>query len=227
MSTTRSGPGHSDAKLQPGDRLRAKEFRPRSETLPEGTKVELVEGIVYMAAAVKLDHGQPHVFLTAWMAQYAFATAGVECSDNVTLQLDEDNEPQPDLSLFIHPSFGGQIVISPDGYIGGPPELVGEIAVSSVAIDRGPKRRVYERHGVCEYLLWRVEDRVIEWYALKNGTYELLPVGNDGVIRSLVYPGLWLNTEAMLRRDGLAVMATLHAGLATREHEDFVTRLKT
>lgn len=212
--------------LQPGDRLNAIEFRHRNERMPEGTKAELVEGIVYMAAAVKLDHGQPHMFLGAWMTQYCFATPGVDYSDNVTHQLDEDNEPQPDLSLFIDPARGGQVSISDDGYLVGGPELIAEIAVSSVTTDRGPKRRVYERHGVREYIIWRVEENIIEWYALRGGTFELLPIGKDGVLRSKIFPGLWMDIEATLRRDGPEAMELLRQGLATHEHAKFVEKLR-
>jgi hypothetical protein len=212
---------------QTGDRMNATEFRKKTCDLPEGTKVELIEGIVYMAAAVKLAHGQPHVFLSAWMAQYSFATPGIEYSDNVTHQLDDQNEPQPDLSLFIHPDCGGQVRISDDGYVIGGPELVAEIAVSSLPIDRGPKRRVYEDHGVREYLLWRVEDRLIEWYVLRDGVYKLLPIDPDGVIRSAAFPGLWMDVEATLRRDGPAAMTVLQHGLASDDHEACCRRLRS
>jgi hypothetical protein len=146
-------------------------------------------------------------------------------ADNVTYQLDEDNEPQPDLSLFIDPARGGQVSISVDGYLVGGPELIAEIAVSSVATRRGPKRRVYERHGVREYIIWRVEEHIIEWYALRDGTFELLPVGNDGIVRSKIFPGLWMNMEATLRRDGPEAMEALRQGLATLEHAKFVEKL--
>ena len=60
-------------------------------------------------------------------------------SDAPTVRLDLDNEPQPDAVLFIEPDAGGQTRLSSDGYIEGSPELIVEIAASSVAIDTGSK----------------------------------------------------------------------------------------
>jgi Uma2 family endonuclease len=48
------------------------------------------------------------------------------------VRLDPDNEPQPDAVLFIP---GRQATISEDDSIEGAPELVIEVAASSVAID--------------------------------------------------------------------------------------------
>ena len=210
---------------QTGDQMNAAEFRERTKNLPEGTQAELIEGIACMAAAVKLHHGQPHLFLGSLLTQYSFATPGTDYADNVTHVLDDLNEPQPDLSLFIRPECGGQAQIGEEGYLIGGPELVAEIALSSLAIDRGPKRRVYEKHGVKEYILWRVEDGCIEWYALGEVGFRLLPIDKDGVIRSRVFPGLWINVDATLRRDGPIAMKTLQLGLNSTEHESFRKRL--
>ena len=176
----------------------------------------MIEGIVYKAAAVKLRYGQPHLFIGAWLTQYSFATPETVYSDSVTHVLDDQNEPQPDLSLFIHPDRGGQVQISDDGYVIGGPELVAEVAVSSLPIDQGPKRRVYEQHGVREYLLWRVDDNMIEWYALRDRGYELLTPNEQGVIHSEVFPGLRMDVEATLRRDGTQRYAGAAGGIGNR-----------
>src|SRR5436305_9282057 len=114
----------------------------------------------------------------------------------------------------IEPERGGRVAIT-DGYITGGPELAAEVAASSVSIDRNAKLRVYQRNGVCEYLLWRVEDQAIDWFVLRGGQYEPLPAGPDGVLRSEVFPGLWLDPGALLAGDLLRVLAVLQQGLAT------------
>ncbi len=48
----------------------------------------------------------------------------------------------------------------------------------------------------------------------------------EGIYRSEAFPGLWLDPEAFLRDDGLAVMAALRRGLESPEHADFVERLR-
>jgi len=211
--------------LQPGDRLNADEFERRYEAMPEGTKAELIEGIVYMQAAAKLSHGQPLGFMTTWIGHYCMATPGTDYANDATDRLDDSNQPQPDVSLFIRPECGGQTRISDDGYLTGGPELIVEIAGSSLAIDRGPKLRTYEQYGVKEYLIWRVKDQMIEWYVRRNDRFELCPADDDGVFRSETFPGLWLQRDAALVRDGVATMNTLDAGLATEAHTAFVKLL--
>lgn len=99
------------------------------------------------------------------------------------------------------------------------------VSVSGVSLDRGPKLRTYERHGVREYLIWRVDDKMFEWYVLRDDGFQLQPLPEDGIYRSEVFPGLWLNAAAMLQRDGKNVMKALNEGLSTAEHATFVTEL--
>lgn len=47
--------------LENGDRLNRFEFERRYEAMPQVKKAELIEGIVYMPAALRFkSHGQPH-----------------------------------------------------------------------------------------------------------------------------------------------------------------------
>ena len=52
--------------------------------------------------------------------------------------------------------------------------------------------------------------------------YDRLAPGPDGVFRSEVFPGLWLDAGAMIRGDRRAVNAILRQGLASPEHAAFV-----
>ncbi len=208
--------------LQPGDRLNRAEFERRYHAMPDCKKAELIEGVVYVPSPAKLRHGQHHGRLITWIGNYVDATPGTDYADNATNRLDIDNEPQPDVALFIEAERGGQSRVSEDGYLTGPVEFVAEVSVSSVSLDRGPKLRTYERHGVREYLIWRVEDNLIEWYVLGDSGFELQALPSDGIYRSQVFPGLWLHIAAMLARDGRAVMRTLNQGLATAEHQAFL-----
>lgn len=208
--------------LQPGDRLNRAEFERRYQAMPDCKKAELIEGVVYVPSPAKLRHGQHHGRLITWIGNYVDATPGTDYADNVTNRLDMDNEPQPDVALFIEAERGGQSRVSEDGYLTGPVEFVAEVSLSSVPLDRGPKLRTYERHGVREYLIWRVEDNLIEWYVLGDSGFELQALPADGIYRSQVFPGLWLDVAAMLKRDGRAVMRTLNQGLATVEHQSFL-----
>src|SRR5262249_7610364 len=150
-----------------------------------------------------------------WLAQYEVATPGVESGGDASLRLDLDNEPQPDALLLIDPARGGKARISPDDYVEGAPELVAEIAASSVSYDLGTKLNVYRRNGVLEYVVHRVLDREVDWFVLRQDRYERLSLDAAGVYRSEVFPGLWLDAPALVRRDLARVLAVLQQGLNT------------
>jgi Uma2 family endonuclease len=212
--------------LENGDRLTRAEFERRWKAMPQVKHAELVEGVVYMAAALRIDqHGEPHAFIMTWLGTYAFATAGVQMGDNASLQLDLDNEPQPDALLRIHRECGGQSEMTHDGYVSGAPELVAEVAASSTSIDLHAKLNVYRRHGVREYVVWRVLEDEIDWFVLNEGRFDPMSTDEGQVYKSRVFPGLWLDAPALIRRDGAAVLKTLQQGVATPEHAEFVARL--
>jgi Uma2 family endonuclease len=212
--------------LETGDHLSRAEFERRYEAMPQLKKAELIEGVVYMPSPVRLHrHGGPHVELIMWVGTYKLSTPGVIAADNVSTRLDLDNEPQPDAVLLVDPTKGGQARISPDDYIEGAPELVAEVVSSSVSYDLTDKLKVYRRNGVREYLVWRVLDREVDWFVLREGEYVRLPLDETGIHRSEVFPGLWLDPRALVSRDLKTVLATLERGLATPEHAAFVARL--
>lgn len=213
------------ATLQPGDRLRATEFRRRYEGMPGVKKAELIEGIVYMPSPVRLaNHAEPHANLVTWLGFYRAATPAYRFADNATTRLDIDNEAQPDAILFIRPELGGSVRISSDDYVTGPPEFVAEISSTTVAYDRGPKLRTFLRHQVSEYLIWRVEDALFEWYFLNDSEYSLLEPDQKGIIRSQVFPGLWLDTTAMLAGNLAAVIDCVREGLQSPQHQEFLAK---
>lgn len=208
--------------LDNGDRLSPDEFERRSAALPEGQKAELIEGVVYMPAALRFrSHGQPHSQLNGWLLTYQAFTPGVEIADAPTVRLDAQNEPQPDLALFITAERGGQVSISKDDYLEGAPELIAEIAASTVSIDLGDKKLAYQRNNVQEYLVWRVLDGALDWFCLDDGQYVPHLPDADGITRSIQFPGLWLDRDALLNGDLQRVLAILQQGLASTEHQLF------
>lgn len=213
--------------LESGDRLTRHEFERRYNGMLQLRKAELIEGVVYyMAAALRFrSHGQPHGFLVTWLGVYGSSTAGVELGIEPSVRLDLDNEPQPDAVLLIEAAAGGRSHLSDDDYVEGAPELVAEIAASSAAIDLGDKKRAYRRNGIQEYIVWQVFDQKLDWFYLQDGDYVSLPVDADGVIRSRVFPGLWLAVDQLLSGNMTSVLAVLQTGLATPAHAQFVQQL--
>jgi Uma2 family endonuclease len=202
------------------------EFERRYLASPHIRKAELIEGVVYVASPVSDVHGPAHSDLDGWILFYRMHTHFLICSIDGTVRLDDMNQPQPDLHLRIDPAHGGRAARSADDYVEGAPELLAEIAVSSKSIDLKEKLEVYRRCGALEYIVWRVLDRAIDWFILRDGQYDRLPLGPDGFYRSEVFPGLWLDPEALIRGNLDAVFQAVQLGLATPDHAAFVARLR-
>ncbi len=214
--------------LQDGDRLTRAEFERRYQAMPELKKAELIEGVVHMGSPVSANgHAEPHFDLIGLLFLYRLHTPGVVGGDNATLRLDLDNEPQPDAYLRILPEFGGQAVLDSIGYVSGAPELVAEVAVSSVSYDLHDKLNAYRRNQVREYLVWRVRDREVDWFILRDGEFIQQSLSADGLLRSEVLPGLWLDPAAVVARDTSRMFAVAMQGVASPEHGAFVTQLQT
>jgi Uma2 family endonuclease len=214
--------------LESGDRLTRAEFERRYHAMPHIKKAELIEGVVYVPSPVRsVSHAKPHGFMITWLGVYAAATPGVALNDNATVRLDLDNEPQPDALLRLEEHVGGHSRLSPDDYIEGAPELIAEIAASSAAYDVHDKLRAYRRNQVQEYLVWQVHEPRLDWWHLQEGAYVPLQADLEGIVRSMVFPGLWLATPALLAGQLAEVLAVLQAGLAAPEHRTFVDRLVT
>jgi Uma2 family endonuclease len=212
--------------LESGDRLTRHEFERRYTAMPQVKKAELIEGVVYLASPLRFkSHGKPHGNIIGWLWTYKVATPGVELADNATVRLDLDNEVQPDVVLLIDEKLGGQTRITEDDYIEGAPELIAEVAASSAANDLHDKKQVYRRNGVKEYIVWQVFEQKINWFVLENGEYVLLNPDANGVIKSRVFPGLWLNIAALLAGEMTQVLSVLQQGLNSPEHEIFVQQL--
>jgi Uma2 family endonuclease len=203
------------------------EFERRYQAHPEINKAELIEGVVHMPTPVHFaQHSQPHVDIVGWLALYRSATPGVVGGDNATVRLDYENVVQPDALLRLEPALGGHSHVTEDDYLAGPPELVVEIAASSASYDLHDKRRVYARNGVQEYLVAQAYEQRVDWFVLREGVYESLLPDDNGVLRSEVFPGLWLPVDALWAGDLALMLAVLQQGLASPEHAAYLASLQ-
>jgi Uma2 family endonuclease len=227
QETSSASPNGQLLRLENGDRLTRTEFERRYDAMLHLKKAELIEGVVHVPSPVRQrSHARPHLDLITWLGVYLAATPGVDGGDNSTTRLDLANEPQPDAVLFIDPALGGQARISADDYLEAAPELAAEVAASSASYDLHSKFHVYRRNGVLEYIVWRVLEGAVDWFVLREGEYVRLSPDADGLLRSQVFPGLWLDPAALVRHDLATVLAVLDQGLASPEHAAFVMRLQ-
>ncbi len=189
--------------LENGDRLTRAEFHARYKQHPEIRRAELIEGVVYVPSPVGKDHGLREASMTTWLGTYAATRSDVDVLSNVTVRLASDTEVQPDIALLrLRPGEAEQ-----PGFVDRAPELIVEIAGSTASYDLHDKMDVYRRNGVGEYVVWRVYERAIDWFELREGQYERLEPDAAGVIESAVFPGLRLPVEKMLDGNVAAVLA--------------------
>ena len=217
MSTVVSQP------LCAGQRLKRDEFLRRWEAMPEVKQAELISGLVHLPSPICNDHSSHHNLASGWLGYYAARTPGSEAGSNGTWLMLED-APQPDVHLRILPKYGGQSRVE-GPYCAGAPELAAEIGLSSASYDLGPKMELYRAAGVQEYVAVLLGESRVVWYRLVDGQYVPLQPGSDGLLRSVVFPGLWLDPGALLGLNGARVFDVLDLGLHSPEHQDFVRAL--
>jgi len=212
--------------LRNGDRMDSKEFLRRYDAMPDLKKAELIDGVAYVRTSpVSLAHSNPDAFAHGWLFNYSAATPGIAFNPNPTVALGPVDTPQPDAVLRILPEFGGRTSISERNFIQGAPELIVEIAVSSSTLDLGKKSDMYLRFGAPEYLVWETERRIIHWGELFNGAYRLIPPDKNGFLRSVIFPGLWLDPQAFFDLDAARAIDVLKRGLRSAAHARFVKSL--
>lgn len=212
--------------LRNGDVLDRVTFHERYLATPKSFRAELIGGVVHVPSPVTNWHSIYHYAIVGWLFNYQAQTPGVQGGDNGTVILDDENEPQPDAVLRLDKSVGGASHVNEDGYVVGPPELHVEVAYSSASIDLHQKRLEYERAGVSEYVVVLIEEQIVRAFRRKDTAYVDMPIDPDGIWRSQVFSGLWLNVRALLDRDGKALLETLQRGVASEEHQKFVARLQ-
>ena len=211
------------ATLVAGDKLTRDEFLRRWEAMPDVKRAELIGGVVYMPSPVSVDHGYVSNDVGHWLGHYALLTPGCRAGQNATWLMLGD-APQPDVHLCILPEHGGQSRVK-GKFCAGAPELVAEVCLSTTAYDLHQKLELYVAAGVQEYVAVLLREREVWWHRRIGGTYELLPQSDEGVIQSVVFPGLWLNVPALLDENMASVLKTLSQGLQSSQHAEFVARL--
>ena len=209
--------------LREGDRLTAVEFLRRWEAMPELKHAELIDGTVFMPSPVSRPHSTVHYSIGGWLWLYQELTPGCDGGSEGTWLMGGNNIPQPDVSLRILPECGGQSHDAGE-YGAGAPELVVEVSGSSSSRDLGVKLDLYRGAGVREYLTVLLKPRQIVWRQLVRGRYREIEADEDGLLRSRIFPGLWLDPVAVWNPKR-SLRTALESGARSPEHAAFVRRL--
>jgi hypothetical protein len=226
MSTAeRTRPPKTLPPLVAGQHLDQPTFHERYEAMPPETRAELVDGVVYMPSPMRHDHGQESRVVAGWLDNYQRLTPGVDGGDGSTLKLDLRGEPQADHHLRIPAEVDGQSHIDAEGYVVGAPEFVAEISRSTRSFDLNAKKADYRRAGVLEYLVIELDPNRIHWFVRRGDRFEELRPGPDGIYRSEVFPGLWLDPRALFAQDRGRLYRMLRQGIRSPEHAEFAARM--
>jgi hypothetical protein len=212
--------------LRNGDHLDQRTFHERYLAMPESVGAELIGGRVVLRGRHTARHAEFRGLMICGLGRYELDIGGVHALSGPTILLNGLNEPEPDGVLRINEACGGSSRVGPGGFVQGPPELFAEVAYGGESIELHEKREEYAAAGVCEYVVILLREQALRCFRFEDGTYVDFPADADGVWRSRVFPGLWLNIDALLRLDGPALLKTLEQGLKTPEHAAFVQKLQ-
>ena len=117
-------------------------------------RIELLGGLLM----VREPHGSPHA-LGIRMAEEALRrafTAGWDVRVQLPVALDEESEPEPDVSV-VPGSFRDYRDAHPARAV-----LIVEVAESSLRLDRDDKGSLYARAGLADYWIVNLVDHVLE-----------------------------------------------------------------
>lgn len=219
----------SEIFLHNGDCMSQSDFHEAYLSMPDDYRAELIGGIVYEPSPVDFSHGTTDGSLGVLLGFYAGKTPGLDYAQGATVILSKKDEVQPDLLVRIKPECGGQSHNKPgqvEGvyYVEGAPELVAEISHSSYSIDLHVKRKRFAMFGVLEYIVVCLNPRQLYWFNLRTGRQ--LKADDEGIFKSKIFPGLWIDSKALLEQNFDRSIAVLNQGLDSREHKELVSKLK-
>ena len=72
-----------------------------------------------------------------------------------------------------------------------------------------------------------VEEQRIEWRVHEEGEYRLMTPDAAGIVKSAMFPSLWIDVAALFRDDSKRLLAVLAEGLASPEHRRFAAGLES
>lgn len=135
----------------------------------EKRRVEKINGVTVMLSALPaVNHNRVVTNLVNIFSRYLRGKRCEAFFDGVQVHLDENNTFVPDAMIVCNKD-----IIKRDGIYGAPDLIVEVLSPSTGKNDRGPKKDVYERHGVREYWIADTKSKSVEVYLLRDGHFVL------------------------------------------------------
>ncbi len=210
MSTTETLPQVTSTPPRPPLRMSYEEYKNWDY---EGGLTEWVDGEVIFHMAPKDEHQNIVEFLIELLRPFVrlLKLGKVRVAPFSMRVLEGGSAREPDL-FFLAAEHLGRLT---ETELSGPADLAIEvISDESVGRDRGDKFYEYQEGGVREYWIIdpRPRHRRVDFYVLDaKGSYQPVPIGEDGIYRSTVLPDFWLKIEWFWANDldSLAALAEI------------------
>ncbi len=177
------------SRVEVAERMTAEAFFRHA---PEDRKAELIDGVMIMPSPPTVRHERLVGFLFTLVRMYCEDhDLGEVHGSRTAVMLAEDQVAEPDV-LFVAKA---RAAIIRDAGVFGAPDLVIEVlSASTIAYDRGPKFRAYERAGVRE--LWLIDPygpAGTEFYQRAGEAFKPAMPDADGILHAVALPGFKLN----------------------------------
>lgn len=183
---------HTPTSANPPLRMTFEEFL---EWYDEETPAEWVDGEVILMSPVSSRHEILAAFLSALLQHFVEANdLGLILRDPFLMKLARRPSGRaPDVMFIARERLGDLKNL----FLDGPADLIIEvISPESRTRDRRHKYSEYEQAGVREYWLLDPLRKQADFYRLNHqGEYVSVTVAEDGIFRSEVLTGLWLNVD--------------------------------
>lgn len=166
------------------------------ELIPDGTKADLLDGVIYLASPDSPYSSKVNLFLGSLVLGYAARRGlGDVYGSRSAYRLTKFTAPEPDIS-FVRKD---RLELWKGSYFQGAPDLAVEV-VSPDSVDRDnlKKKAAYERAGVGEYWIIDLVQRKCKFLRLRDWKYYAARLERGRIFRSKVLPGFWLDTRWLL-----------------------------
>jgi Uma2 family endonuclease len=191
---------YEGARMPPQGKVSFEEFL---EWLDEDTHAEWVDGEVVLKMPVSVIHQKESSFLyqilSNWVSYHQLGeTYHPPLQVKFTLPSGKQVSREPDIIVILSDNPGRFT----EQYFEGAPDVVVEIlSPSTRSIDRFTKFEEYEAAGVQEYWLIDPDRQYAEFFQRDEaGLYRVAFSGSEGVYRSRVLEGLWLEVRWLWER---------------------------
>jgi Uma2 family endonuclease len=149
------------------------------ESLPEGTRCEVVNNTLVMSPAPSDTHQKVLGKIFSKLLLYAEDNnLGEVRISPYDVYFDEENIFQPDLIFILNENASG--------FFGTPDLIVEVLSTSNAGFDKKEKKDIYEKFGVTEYFIIDPFEKFVTGFALANKKFVSLE-SNTGIIHSKAF----------------------------------------